>query len=179
METIERNNCTQIGFIQKPHGINGELAFLFQEEFYETVENATMLFIEIENLLVPFFILNEGIRFRTADSALIKLQWIENERHASELSGCKVFIHSSEVLSNPEVFSANALNGFIVIDQRKTQIGTITGTSNYSGNILLEVERQGKELLIPFNEDLLIQFDQESKTIALDLPDGLLTLDED
>ncbi len=177
METIDRNNCKQLGYIQKPHGINGELVLSFQEEYYDSLENATILFVEIEQLLVPFFITEDGLRFRTADSALVKFLWIDNERQAAEIAGCSVFIPQSNIVEDSDSLTIGALIGFTLIDQRKTQIGIISGISDFSGNILLEIDRQGKELLIPFNEDFLLHLDPDNKVIALDLPDGILSLD--
>jgi 16S rRNA processing protein RimM len=51
--------------------------------------------------------------------------------------------------------------------------------NDFSGNLLLSVEYQGKEALVPLNEDLIIRFDEEKKEIELRIPEGLFDLDED
>ena len=179
METIPKSRNTKVGFIQKPHGINGELVIRFQEQFYDTLEGVKTIFLDIENLLVPFFIEDDGLRFRTGESAIIKLEWIDNEEQARDLAGCSVFVDSELLKSNDSFFDVFMLKGFLLIDQRKNQIGTITSISNFSGNIILELVYLNKEIMIPFNEDFLIHFDPDNQIIALNLPDGLLNLDSE
>ena len=45
-------------------------------------------------------------------------------------------------------------------------------------NTLFIVDRQGEELLIPAQEDFIVDIDQQHKVITVDLPQGLLNLDE-
>lgn len=179
METIPKNSCTKIGFIQKPHGINGELVVRFQEQFQETLEGIKIIFLEIEGLLVPFFLENEGLRFRTGESAIVKLQWIVDESEAQKLAGISVYVKDEDVFEDDETFDVRMLEGYLVIDQLKKQIGTIQAVNNFAGNIIFDVIHLGKDIMIPFNQDLLIGLDIPKKIISLDLPDGLLNLDEE
>ncbi len=179
METIPKNTCTKIGLTQKPHGISGDLSIRFQEQFYETLEEVKTIFLEIDGLLVPFFITGDGLRFRTGDSAIVALEWINTEEQARKHVGLSVYVKNEDVKQNEDSFDLRALEGFLLIDQRKNTIGNIVAIHDFSGNIILGVSYQGKEIMIPFNEDFLIRIDQRSKVLALDLPDGLLTLDDD
>lgn len=179
METIPKNTCTKIGSIQKPHGINGDLSIRFQEQFYETLEEAGTIFLEIDGLLVPFFIAEEGVRFRTGDSAIVALEWVDSEEQARKLAGLSVYAKNDEIKNSENSLDLRMLEGFLLIDQRKNPIGTIGFIHDFSGNVVLEVNYHGKEIMIPFNEDFLISIDQGSKVLALNLPDGLLTLDDD
>lgn len=179
METIPKSNCTKIGFIQKPHGVNGELVIRFQEQYYDTLDGANTVFLEIEGLLVPFFIPNDGMRFRTGESAIMKLNWIETETQAQKLAGLSVFVKNEKIEIDEESFDVRMLEGFILFDQLKNQIGNINAVNDFSGNIILDVNYLGKEIMIPFNEDFLLDLDIQKKLITLDLPDGLLNLEEE
>lgn len=179
METIPKSTCTKIGFIQKPHGISGELVIRFQEQYYDTLEDTNAVFLDIEGLLVPFFVPDEGIRFRTGESAIMKLIWVETETQAQKLAGLSVFVKNEDVTIDEESFDVRMLEGFVLFDQLKNQIGTISAVNDFSGNIILDVNYLGKEIMIPFNEDFLVDFDLQKKLITLDLPDGLLNLDEE
>ncbi len=98
METIPKNNCVKVGFIQKPHGIHGELVIRFQEEYYETLEEEPTLFLEIDQLLVPFFITPEGLRFKSDESVIAKLNWIDTDKKAKDLCGLSVFVDQEDVI---------------------------------------------------------------------------------
>jgi len=41
---------------------------------------------------------------------------------------------------------------------------------------LFEIDRNGKEILIPINDKFISQVDREMKQIHLDVPDGLIEL---
>lgn len=179
METIPKSNCVKIGFIQKPHGIHGELVIRFQEEFYETLEEIPTLFIEIDNLLVPYFISEDGLRFKSGESVIAQLDWIDSDKKAKELSGLSVFVNQNEVISPDDELSSNALIGFRLYDVDLGFIGEILNVNDFAGNLLLEVEYLGKEALVPLNEDLIVRFDEDAREIEMQLPSGLFDLDEE
>jgi len=98
METIPKESCTKIGFVQKPHGIQGEVVIRFQEEFYETLEETPTLFLEIDTLLVPYFISEEGLRFKSGETAIAKLDWVDSDKLAKELCGLSVCVRDKDVV---------------------------------------------------------------------------------
>ena len=179
METIPKSSCTRIGFIQKPHGINGEMVIRFQEQYYSTLEETDTIFLEIEGLLVPYFIIDNSIRFRTGDSVIVKLDWVETETQAQKLAGLSVFVENENIVIEEDSFDVRMFEGFILFDQLKNQIGNIVAVNDFAGNIILDVNYLDKEIMIPFNEDFLIDLDIQKKIITLDLPEGLLSLDEE
>lgn len=179
METIPKESCTKIGFVQKPHGIQGEVVIRFQEEFYETLEETPTLFLEIDTLLVPYFISEEGLRFKSGEIAIAKLDWVDSDKLAKELCGLSVFVRDKDVVFADDEFAPSELIGFKLYDAELGFIGEIVDVTNYSGNLVLSVDYNGKECLVPFNEDLLIRFDGESLEIEMDLPSGLLDIENE
>lgn len=179
METIPKSNCVKIGFTQKPHGIHGELVLRFQEEYYETLEEMPVLLLEIDELLVPYFISEEGLRFKSGESVIVKFDWVNTDKQAKDLCGLSVFVKEEDVVLNEDELLPDDLVGYMLYDQSLGLIGEISDVTDYSGNILLTVIYKDKECLVPFNEDLLIRFDEENREIEMDLPDGLFSLDEE
>ena len=57
-------------------------------------------------------------------------------------------------------------------------IGEVTDVDTSTVNTLFVVDRDGDELLIPAQEELIAGIDQKHKIITVDLPEGLLSLDE-
>jgi 16S rRNA processing protein RimM len=179
METIPKSNCVKVGFIQKPHGIHGELVIRFQEEYYETLEECPTLFLEIDQLLVPYFIAEQGLRFKSGESVITQFDWIDTDKKAKDLCGLSVFVDQNDVVESELEMSSHALIGYTLIDEELGVIGEISEVHDYSGNVLLSVEYQGKEALIPLNEDLIVSIDEDSREIVLSIPDGLFDLDEE
>jgi len=179
METIPKSNCVKVGFIQKPHGIHGELVIRFQEEFYETIEESPTLFLEIDNLLVPYFIAEEGLRFKSGESVITQLEWIDSDKKAKELCGLSVFVDQDDVIEIEDELSPNELVGYQLYDVSLGRIGEINDVHDYAGNLLLSVNYKGKEALVPLNENLIVRIDEDNREIELQIPEGLFDLDDD
>lgn len=179
METIPKSKCIKIGYIQKPHGIHGELVIRFDEEFYETLEECPTLFLEIDDLLVPYFISEEGLRFKSGESVIVNLDWVDSDKKAKDLCGLSVYVDHKDVVELDDELSPHVLIGFMLFDESLGQIGVINDVYDYSGNLLLSVDYQGNEALVPLNEDLIVRFDEDLREIVLRIPDGLFNLDEE
>ena len=52
---IKKETVYKIGKIGKPHGVNGEVSFHFDDDVFDRTE-ADYLILEIDGILVPFFI---------------------------------------------------------------------------------------------------------------------------
>lgn len=57
-------------------------------------------------------------------------------------------------------------------------MGKVTDMLAIPENDLLVVEKEGKEVLVPFTSEICIRVDAEKKRIVIDPPPGLLELDE-
>jgi 16S rRNA processing protein RimM len=174
METIPKADCEKVGFIKKTHGVFGEIVLEFESHFEASVENADRLFVEIEGLLVPFFVFEDGFRFKTENSAIISFDGVSSEKYAKRMVGSSVYLFKNEIIVLPDEYTNSELVNYLLIDETLGEIGLIEQIDNYSGNIVITVNYRGKELLVPFNEDLLIHLDKPNKTIILKFPEGLL-----
>jgi len=179
METIPKSNCVKVGFIQKPHGIHGELVIRFEPEFGETLEEYPTLFMEIDRLLVPYFISDEGLRFKSGETVITQLEWVDSDKKAKDLCGLSVYVKQEDVIESEDEMSPNALIGYKLYDETLGLIGEIDDVKDFAGNLLLSVEYQGKEALVPINEDFILRLDEDRREIELRIPDGLFDLDEE
>lgn len=173
METIPKTDCEKIGYFRKTHGVHGNVVLDFEPQFEYSVEEAQRFFVELEGLLVPFFIADEGLRFTTAKSAIVTFDWVESEKYAKRLIGNSVYIYKNEIIDEPEE-DETMLEGFLLIDAKLGEIGMINQVDDYSGNIVLTVNYRGNDILVPYNNQIAVSMDEPQKTITLNLPEGLL-----
>lgn len=179
METIPKSNCVKIGYVHKTHGISGELVIRFQDEYYETLEEYPALFLDIDNLLVPFFIAEEGLRFKSSESVITRLAWIDSDAKAKSLCGKQVYVDKEDVIELEDEMSPHALVGYQLIGEEIGPVGQIKEVHDYAGNLLLSVDYQDKEVLIPLNEELIVGIDEDLREITLQIAEGLLNLEEE
>ena len=167
---IRHEDVYRIGKIGKPHGVKGEVSFHFDDDIFDRTD-ADFLILELDGILVPFFM--EEYRFRSDSLALMKLEGIDTQERARELTNCEVFF-PREQQDDEENLSWAAIIGFTVIDeQTNTPVGTIASVDDSTENVLFELE---DDTLVPASEDLITNIDTKKRTITINLPEGLLEL---
>lgn len=174
METIPKADCEKVGYFKKTHGVFGELVLEYEPQFEVSIENADRFFVELDGLLVPFFVLEDGFRFKTENSAIITFDGVESEKYAKRMTGSSVFLFKNEIIVMPDEYFDSELVNYLLIDEKLGEIGIIDQVDNYSGNIVFTLNFKGRELLVPFNEDFVIEIDKQKKFIKLALPEGLV-----
>ena len=68
-----------------------------------------------------------------------------------------------------------SLLGFTVVE-KKTSLGKVLEVIEQPMQILLRIEIDTKEVLIPINESTLVKIDHKSEKIVVTLPEGLLDI---
>ena len=174
METIPKADCQKIGFIRKMHGVHGDLVLEFEPEFEWSVAEADRFFLEIDGLLVPFFLKDDGFRFKSTKTAIVSFNWVETEKYARRLVSCSAFLFTKEIIDEPGEELYSKYLGFKLVDEKLGEIGTISAVDDFSGNIVFYVKYKEDEVLLPFNEDFLVSVDENEKILRLNLPDGLI-----
>jgi len=176
MRPIIKEDCTSIGYLQKTHGLDGSFSMHFEEQFDLTLEEAEYLFLEIDGSLVPFFISEEGFRFRGNDSAIIRFDEIDSQEQAREFTGCAVMVFTDEIIEPEEDDSPSILIGYEVTDQKHGLLGKIIHVDDYSGNMVITVIFRENEVLIPLSDDVILGMDEDKRQMRLDCPEGLIEL---
>jgi 16S rRNA processing protein RimM len=171
---VNKENCTEIGYVKKTHGVKGELQIYYQEGIEDILDELEYMFFEYEGLLVPFFI--ESIFSSGSTAAIILFKTLTSKEKATQFAGCKLFIENEWLSEIETQFSPQLLKGYTISDSKKGIIGEITEIEDFGGNIVFTVISKNKEILIPFHEELLVKFNPKRKNIILNCPDGLIDL---
>jgi 16S rRNA processing protein RimM len=172
---MSRTHLVEIGAIKRIHGVAGEvqLFWLPTAPINET-ETLESVFIVIDGIPVPFFITT--IRGKNTDISIVKFDEVDSMAAADELVGAKVLAHMAEPDENGELF-LDDLVGFTVIDKMGTQVGEITAFEEYATNAVFIVKSSnGKEIILPASPELIVDINEETKTITLQIPEGLLDI---
>ena len=172
---IKREDLVKIGKFNKPHGIKGEISFTFTNDSFDESE-CPFLICELDGIFVPFHI--EEYRFKSDSTALIKFKNIDSDEKVRFLTNLEVFFSKEYLIDTPDD-SINAWDyfiGFTLIDERTGQIGVIADVDESTINTLFIIEKEGKELLIPANDDMITHINEDEKQLFIDLPEGLLDI---
>lgn len=168
---IKEENIYQIGRLGKTHGVRGEISFLFDDDVFDRVD-ADYLILKVDGIFVPFFI--EEYRFKSDSNAIIKFEDIDTQERARELTGADVYFPRSLAENDDENLSWPVLVGFDIIEASSGRtVGRIASVDDSTLNILFCLD-DGR--LIPASENLITAIDQQTRTLTMHIPEGLLDL---
>ena len=172
---IKREDVYRIGQLERPHGVRGEITFRFLDDVFDRVETDHLL-IELDGILVPFFI--EEYRFKSNEVALLKFEDIDTQMQAREISGCDVFFQRARSGDDVDHLSWSEIVGYKILDaQTYKPVGVVKGVDDSTINVLFEVAaNDGREILIPADASLITKVDNNTRVIAMNIPQGLLDL---
>ena len=172
---IKKEDVYRIGRIGKPHGVKGEMNFMFTDDVFDRTDS-DYLIIEVEGILVPFFI--EEYRFRSDETALLKLCDIDTQEQARQFTNCDVFFERSKADTPDDELTWAQIVGFRIVDENNGKIvGEIVAVDDSTENILFEIETsKGNQILIPAHDELIVQIDADKRQIKMTLPEGIFDL---
>jgi len=164
----------KIGRIGKPHGVKGEVQVQIDDDVFDRVD-AEYLVLRIDGILVPFFM--EEYRFKSDDIALVKFCDIDSQEKVRELTGCEVLFPRSLAEAEEHDLTYAELVGYSVVDAIYNKVlGKIAFVDDATENILFELE---DGILLPAPDELIVEIDQEKRVITMNVPEGLLSMNED
>ena len=173
---IRQEEVYKIGKLGKTHGIKGEISFLFDDDVFDRVD-ADYLVLDMDGILVPFFF--DEYRFTSSENALFIFEDMDSEQKAKSIVGHDVYFPLSLAEQAEEgELSWNYFVGFKVSDVNHGFIGTIADVENSTVNTLFIIENDGNEVLMPAQEEFIKDMNQKERTMLVDLPEGMLNLDD-
>ena len=152
----------QIAKILKSNGTDGGLLIGVRDIEVGQIDLQEPVFIEFDGLPVPFFI--QDLQQRGTSKAIVHLNDITSLADAEEVVGRGLFIEGEWEEEEELDFT-----GWTLLN-RGTRVGTVTGMEPIPGNLCLYVG----DTLVPLHPDLILSADPDTRTLDLDLPDGLL-----
>lgn len=172
-------NRVFLGTFAKPHGINGALLLKNPNRFPPGLNELELVFVEIDAIPVPFFFKKtKPLRQHSKNALIVHLDHICTTEQAKAFIGKKVYCNLPKSAQNSthELSPAEQIQGFEVIDQKFGHIGKVKQVLDFPKHALLQVFRGEKEVLIPFNPEIVLEINPPDKTIQIAAPEGLLEI---
>ncbi len=175
---ISITDLKPVGKFLKPHGINGEISILRDDDLVD-FSDCSCVVVDMDGIFVPFFL--NSLRPKGAETDLVTIDGITDDRHVAALTNKTVYILRSEAADEEEDsedgFYAEDFVGYDVIIKGTRTAGKITGIEDSTANFLFIVETpEGKILLIPVADEFVTGIDPDRKSIEMDLPEGLVEI---
>ena len=171
---MQREGYFLIGKIFKLHGYKGEVNIYNNNESQINLNNISHLFIELENMLIPFSL--NKIREIKKNIILAKFEEVDNEERAKRILNKKVYIPLDSIKYFEENKSNDIVQGLSVIDTTLGFIGIISHIDSQTPQQLIYVENKGKTFCFPMNKRFLLEVNTKEGLIKVDIPQELINL---
>ena len=168
------NGYRCLGKTTKIHGYDGEVVLVTDSIFPKKIDKTEWVFFILEGLPVPFFV--SSIRIIAETRAILKLEDFTNSNIALKYIGLDVYIEEKTKHSSRKKNIAPDISGYSVIDEKFGLIGIAKTVVNFSDNYLLQVFKGKQEILIPVNDEIIGEINDDTKTIHVNTPEGLMEL---
>ena len=176
---ITREELINIGHYNKPHGVNGEISATVEVDF-DVLDGLSCLVSDIDGIFVPFFI--KAMRPKSGETVLFTIDGMDSEQDVQPLVNHDIYALKREFRKESEDADADGYPldffiGFDLADDQGNRVGQIVDVNEQTENAFFIVQGpDDTELLVPAVDDLIVEFDLDSKLMVMSLPDGLLDL---
>jgi 16S rRNA processing protein RimM len=169
---------SQIGYTTKSFGVKGELKIMINEAIDEDILfDLDHIFLDYDGQYVPFFI-------EYSEENAIKLEDVDTPEEANKLGNLPIYLSENQIDLNsiiPVGLNISGLSNFKIILPSGVEIGEILRVEEFPSQMMAIVTNRlsGKEIMIPIVESWILEFDEVKKEIKMDVPQGLLQIDEE
>ncbi|MCC7465690.1 MAG: 16S rRNA processing protein RimM [Saprospiraceae bacterium] len=172
-------NYVVIGRTRKAHGLTGELKVSIEERFLEDFLKCERIFIEVKGVKIPYFIEN----VRGGGEIILHLEEVNDRDAAIALQSRDILLREQDILpehmreievEEEEGLEYAFVEGFMLSDKSLGNIGVVKEVLEMPQQEMAFLDYKGREVLIPLNDQLILEVDENRKQILMNLPDGLL-----
>jgi 16S rRNA processing protein RimM len=172
---MQKEDCFYLGKIVKKYSFKGELLVKLDTDNPSIYAKMESVFIYKNKSLIPFFI--ERSSLHKSELLRVKFEDIDSEEDANTLLKSELYLPLEflpKLTGNK--FYYHEIFGFEAEDLSFVFIGIIKGVNDSTNQAILEIDRNGSEILIPLIDDFIKNVDREQKKIILEVPEGLIDI---
>ncbi len=163
-----------VGVINKIHGNRGEISAYLDVDEPQQYQGLDMIFLNINNSPVPYFI--DSIKILN-NKAVIAFEGMSSGDQAADLVKKEMYLPLSVLPPlTGNKFYYHEVEGFTIVDEKHGELGPLTKILDYPNQAVMQIFRDEKEILIPVNDDIIQKVDRAGKVIRVKAPEGLIEI---
>ena len=177
---ITRDQLIEVGHFNKAHGVGGEVNATMLIDT-SLVPILSCLVCDMDGIYVPFFV--GACRPKGVAAVLLTIDGMKSDDEVAKLVGKDIFALkrdydelAQEVDEDSDELPLDYFIGFTLTDNG-IPVGQIVDIDDATDNVLFVVEtHDGPTVTVPAVDDLIVAMQLDERIIDMDLPDGLLTI---
>ncbi|MCM0084062.1 ribosome maturation factor RimM [Geomonas sp. Red32] len=172
---MSSSNKVLIGKIQAPHGIKGQLRVIPFAGDASSISELKSVFLKSPAGAMEEFSVASAKSH--GQRVILTLKPFDNINQVLQLVGREIYADRGALPELPsDEFYWSDLLGLTVATEEGEELGQLVDIIETGSNDVYVVKYQGRELLIPALDDVVVAVDVASGRMTVSLPEGLLEL---
>lgn len=166
----------EVARVVKAHGIRGQLKLLPYTESASDLTQYDSFWIGVNGEMIGQFKVE---RLQAVQgSATVKFAGIHDRNDAERFRDFDLYIHKSQLPAPPAgQYYIRDLIGLQVVSEGGAELGVLNDVYELPANDVYQIVRDGKELLIPAIEGVVLGIQMDKRVMTVRLPEGLSDTD--
>ena len=169
---MRKDDCYFLGKITRRHGHQGNVFLKLDTDQPEMYQKLDSIFVEINGLLVPFFVAKQS--WSKGDTLIISFK-NSNEALVEQSLGKDVYMPLSTLPKlTGNKFYYHEVVGFEIREEDGKSCGTIVSINDQTAQHYFYLDLAGTQIIIPIIKEWILELNREEKYLKMALPEGLM-----
>ena len=151
-----------IAKVLKPQGLKGELKCKLENDDYSIIQNVNEIYLADKD--VPCRIKEKAYR---GGYWYITIGTINSREKADLIRGFKIFADKKFLTVPEDQYMIDDILGSVVYSEDGCEIGKLIDVQNYGATDLFVIQQYGREYMVPFVKDIILNVNPKLKTIIV------------
>ena len=171
---MENQSLIKVGRLNKTFGLKGHIRAFIEPHIVSRLKKLNVIHLVSKNTPLPHFIDEADIN--QSGHCMLHFEEVTDKTAADLLIGKDIYI-DSKLLKKPKPYQSVAdFIGFRITDEQLGVLGDLENVTELPNHDVGHLRYNGKEILFPWNDEVIRKIDKKAKTIHVLLPAGLLEI---
>lgn len=172
---MKKDDCYQVGKVTQPHGVKGEVKIWLDVDEPDYYADLDSVLLDVQGQLIPYFVQEIAIRDK---KSIARFEGMKTWEDTQPIIGCDIYLPLTKLpqLKDDQYYFHEIIGFDLIHHETKEKIGVIAAVFEGGGQDLLSFDVNGKEVLAPINDEIIVRVDKPNKQLFVNLPDGLIEL---
>jgi 16S rRNA processing protein RimM len=172
---MRKDDFFYLGRILKTHGNKGHVLVHLDVDDPGHYQKLESVYLDLHGEWVPFFI--SSLELRHNGKALVHFTDFDTAEEAEILRGLGMFLPVTELPAlKGRKFYYHEIKGFRVVDRHHGSIGVVEDILELPQQSLFQIRHEGKEILVPVVDEIILRIDRRKKILLIEAPAGLIDI---
>jgi 16S rRNA processing protein RimM len=132
------------------------------------------LFVQLKTGSLPYAVIS--LRKAKDNAYFIKFEEITDRNEAEKIIGKDVFAEKNMFRKKETAEGFSFILGYMITDTIEGELGEVDDVLQMPAGDVARVVFQNKEVLLPLNDETVVEINKRQKKIQVTMPDGLIKM---